>query len=70
MIIWGIENKQLHRNVAFTDLREKLRMADKGQVPYGMEAWPADKPVSAATPAADTVSPKTPLQEGEAPKSP
>ena len=33
----GVEGKQLKRNVAFVDLREKLRMADAGDVPFGLE---------------------------------
>ncbi len=69
MIVWGIENKQLHRNVAFTDLREKLRMADKGEVPYGLERWGAAPKGSPATQNDDTVSPETQLGEGEASKT-
>lgn len=70
MIVWGIENKQLHRNVAFTDLREKLRMADKGQVPYGLERWPATETGSAATQGSDTVSDPTRVGGAPSPKSP
>jgi hypothetical protein len=36
-ILWGIEGKQLHRNVILTDMAERLRMLDKGEVPLGME---------------------------------
>lgn len=36
-ILWGVEGKQLKRNVAFVDLREKLRMADAGDIPFGLE---------------------------------
>ena len=36
-ILWGIEGKQLHRNVAITDLHERLRMAAKGELPWGLE---------------------------------
>ena len=36
-IMWGIEGKQLHRNVAITDLHERLRMAAKGELPWGLE---------------------------------
>jgi hypothetical protein len=66
-ILWGVEGKQLKRNVAFTDLREKLRMFESGDVPFGMErvsppgaaapapAAPADPP--AAPPAAAPADP-------------
>ena len=37
LILWGIEGKQLHRNVAITDLHERLRMAAKGELPWGLE---------------------------------
>lgn len=36
-VMWGIEGKQLHRNVAITDLHERLRMAAKGELPWGIE---------------------------------
>ncbi len=36
-VMWGIEGKQLHRNVALTDLHERLRMASKGELPWGLE---------------------------------
>jgi hypothetical protein len=42
-VLWGIEGKQLHRNVAITDLHERLRMAAKGELPWGLEkVGPAD----------------------------
>ncbi len=73
-IVWGIEGKQVHRNVVFTDLREKLRMAAMGNAPYGVEAWAAagpgpsgsapapggEAPVSAETPPPTHVSGQTP----------
>lgn len=48
-ILWGIEGKQLHRNVAVTDIAERLRMLDKGEVPLGMalvtlEGTPIESP--------------------------
>lgn len=36
-ILWGIEGKQLNRNIALTDLAERLRLAGKGEVPRGLE---------------------------------
>jgi len=35
-IMWGIEGKQLHRNVGLTDLAERLRMASEGDIPMGL----------------------------------
>ena len=50
-ILWGIEGKQLNRNVGLTDLAEKLRMLDKGDVPLGFEAISAgSETVSSETP--------------------
>jgi hypothetical protein len=59
IILWGIEGKQLHRNVAITDLHERLRMASKGDIPWGLERVGATDtpPVSEDTEAA--VSGKT-----------
>jgi hypothetical protein len=55
-LLWGIEGKQLHRNVAISDLAERLRMADRGETPTGIEVFagvPAETapatPVSAGT---------------------
>ena len=61
-ILWGIEGKQLHRNVAVTDIAERLRMLDKGEVPLGMALVTLEgvaietEPVvlEPATPAAET----------------
>lgn len=36
-VLFGIEGKQLNTNVALGDLREKLRMLDKGETPLGIE---------------------------------
>ena len=36
-IMWGIEGKQLNRNVILTNLAERLRMVGKGEVPLGIE---------------------------------
>ncbi|MDG1481622.1 MAG: hypothetical protein P8R54_18655 [Myxococcota bacterium] len=43
-ILWGIEGKQLNRNVGLTDLSEKLRMLDKGDIPLGIEAVEDSEP--------------------------
>ena len=43
-MMWGIEGKQLNRNVAFTDLRERLRMILAGQIPLGVELVKAPTP--------------------------
>jgi hypothetical protein len=36
-MMWGIEGKQLNRNVAFTNMGERLRMLAEGQLPTGIE---------------------------------
>ncbi len=36
-ILWGLEGKQLHRNIALTDLAERLRMLAAGDHTLGME---------------------------------
>ena len=41
-ILWGIEGKQLHRNVAVTDIAERLRMLDKEETPMGVERLTLD----------------------------
>lgn len=37
-MLWGIEGKQLNRNVGLSDMAERLRMIDNGDVPIGFEA--------------------------------
>ena len=61
-ILWGIEGKQLHRNVAVVDIAERLRMIDKGETPLGVERLTlAGLPVAGASPSAgQSVSPETP----------
>lgn len=51
-VLWGVEGKQLKRNVAFVDLREKLRMFEVGDVPFGMERVGAAGAAGAPPPAA------------------
>lgn len=60
-VIWGLEGKEMNRNVALTQLFERLRMASKGEIPMGMERvdGPATDP-----PAEETVSPETPPEAG------
>lgn len=38
-VLWGMEGKQLNKNVALTDLFERLRMAAKGEIGYGVTRW-------------------------------
>ena len=37
-IMWGIEGKQLNRNVGLTTMAERIRMIEADQIPLGMEA--------------------------------
>ena len=37
-MMWGIEGKQLNRNVGLTSLAERVRMIDAKQMPLGVEA--------------------------------
>jgi len=37
-MMWGIEGKQLNRNVGLTSMAERIRMIDAGQLPLGIEA--------------------------------
>lgn len=39
VVLWGIEGKQINRNVGLADLFERLRMADQGDMPLGLAAW-------------------------------
>lgn len=59
-VMWGIEGKQLHRNVALTDLHERLRMASKGELPWGLEKVERGDAAADAPEADDTVSTETP----------
>jgi hypothetical protein len=38
-VLWGIEGKELNKNVALTNLAERLRMAGGGNIPLGLERW-------------------------------
>ena len=46
-IMWGIEGKQLNRNVGLTSMAERIRMIGAGQLPLGVESV-------AATPGVDS----------------
>ncbi|HJN73627.1 MAG TPA: hypothetical protein QGF58_06800 [Myxococcota bacterium] len=50
-VLWGLEGKEMNRNVAITQLHERLRMAGNGETPMGMEK------VVAQTGYADTPQP-------------
>jgi len=36
-LLWGVEGKELNKNVALTNLAERLRMLDKGETPLGFQ---------------------------------
>jgi hypothetical protein len=61
-MLWGIEGKQLNRNVGLTDLSEKLRMLDKGEIPLGIESLSSAPEAEEAVAPDDAapVSPETP----------
>ena len=40
-VLWGIEEKELNKNVALTDLSERLRYAAGGNLPMGMAIYEA-----------------------------
>lgn len=67
-VMFGIEGKQLNTNVALGDLREKLRMLDKGEVPLGMEIVGAEAPAHGA--ADDTVDDTVPADAAPTEASP
>ena len=52
-MLWGVEGKQLHRNVGLTDMAEKLRMIGQGDTPLGIERMPTVSSI-ALGPAADS----------------
>ena len=71
MLLWGVEGKQLHANVAYFDLRERLRMLEAGQAPYGTERldWESGLPVSSETGSPADVSEEIDQPEGKAVKA-
>ena len=38
-VMWGIEGKELNKNVALTDLSERLLYAAAGNLPIGLEVY-------------------------------
>ncbi len=71
-ILWGIEGKQLHRNIALVDIAERLRMAGKGEIPMGMARVGDDTPEAEiedwdAEPGAAVDSIPTPPSDGQPP---
>lgn len=72
-VLFGIEGKQLNSNVGLTDLREKLRMLEKGETPLGIEIVepaPAAADPAAPTPAAPTPADADPAAPAAAPATP
>ena len=55
-VLWGIEGKELNKNVALTDLSERLRFAASGTLPMGVSRYgeksPSSQDVSEETPPA------------------
>ena len=49
LVMWGVEGKQINRNVGLADLFERLRMVDKGEMPLGLAAWNASGPGATTT---------------------
>ena len=63
-VMWGLEGKEMNRNVALTQLFERLRMAGNGEIPMGMELVSAPTEGAEAPEATETVSPDTPSEAG------
>jgi len=61
MLLWGVEGKQLHANVGYLNIHERLRMLDSDQEPYGMERvdWTTGAPVSTVSGSTGDVSPES-----------
>jgi hypothetical protein len=38
-MLWGVEGKQLNRNVGLSDMSERFRMLSNGDVPIGIERY-------------------------------
>ena len=72
MLLWGVEGKQLHANVGYLDIRERLRMLDAGQVPYGLERvdWTTGAAVSSTDGSVGEGSTETGHASETAPKPP
>ncbi len=46
-IMWGIEGKQLNRNIGLTSMAERFRMIDADQMPLGVEAIQGSRKIEA-----------------------
>lgn len=49
-MLWGIEGKQLNRNIGLTPLADRIRMVDADQIPMGVELVEAKVTSSPSTP--------------------
>lgn len=38
-VLWGLEGKEVNKNVALTNLHERLRMAGGGEIPMGLQLY-------------------------------
>lgn len=71
-VLWGMEGKELNRNVALTQLHERLRMAANGELTLGVTERPFTplNPDSPAAPATEgQAAPQTPAPK-DAPSAP
>ena len=56
-VLWGIEEKELNKNIALTDLSERLRYAAGGDLPMGMAIYePPGAPEAGSTETPSEVS--------------
>ena len=46
-IMWGIEGKQLNRNIGLTSMAERFRMIDADQMPLGIEPFQGARKIEA-----------------------
>ncbi|MFT5586496.1 MAG: hypothetical protein ACI9VR_004095 [Cognaticolwellia sp.] len=63
-VLWGMEGKELNRNVALTQLHERVRMAANGELTMGV----TERPFTPMEPSAPQV--KTPKAEQPTPEQP
>ena len=62
-MLWGIEGKQVNRNVALADIFEKLRMMDKEGITLGMELITDEPTVEGDAPQGDAANEATTTEE-------
>ena len=67
-VLWGMEGKELNRNVALTQLHERVRMAANGELTLGVTERPFT-PMEPTAPQVDGAlkAPETPAQPPSAP---